>query len=202
MTKNRIILYTISFISAIALFLINPTNAHACGCCATAGTWSEYTNSLENYHVAQLNELKFSPAANLFMSAAGFATIKGLASESETYTLYTLSHSKNNRSWNFHFTDPKGKTGNLSFSLPPQKTEFGTDFYDKPVADNRLYKEVRLTGKLAGNGIFAPGINNDSRYKLILQGRGNYCLDSDDFKHWILEISGPQSSYSFYGSFK
>jgi hypothetical protein len=70
------------------------------------------------------------------------------------------------------------------------------------VADSRLYKEVRLTGKLAGNGIFASGINNDSRYKLILQGRGNHCLSSDDFKHWILEISGPQSSYSFYGSFK
>jgi hypothetical protein len=70
------------------------------------------------------------------------------------------------------------------------------------VADFRLYKEVRLTGKLAGNGIFESGINNDSRYKLILQGRGGYCLDSHDFQHWILEISGPQSSYSFYGSFK
>ena len=199
MTKNRIILYTISFISAIALFLINPANAHACACCATAGIWLEYTNSLENYDVEQLNELKFSPAAKLVVGAAGFATIKGLASESETYT---LSHSKNNRSWNFHFTDTKGKAGNLSFSLPPQKTEFGTDFYDKPVADSRLYKEVRLTGKLAGNGIFESGINNDSRYKLILQGRGGYCLDSHDFQHWILQISGPQSSYSFYGSFK
>ena len=199
MTKNRIILYTISFISAIALFLINPTNAHACGCCATAGTWLEYTNSLENYDVAQLNELKFSPAAKLVVGAAGLEENKGIADPSETYT---LSHSKNNRSWNFHFTDTKGKTGNLSFSLPPQKTEFGTDFYDKPVADNRLYKEVRLTGKLAGNGIFESGINNDSRYKLILQGRGNGCLNPDDFQHWILQISGPQSSYSFYGSFK
>lgn len=199
MTKNRIILYTISFISAIALFLINPANAHACACCGIGGEWLEYTNSLENYDVAQLNELKFSPAAKLVVGAAGFATIKGLASESETYT---LSHSSNNRSWNFHFTDTKGKTGNLSFSLPPQKTEFGTDFYDKPVADNRLYKEVRLTGKLGGNGIFESGINNDSRYKLILQGRGGYCLDSHNFKHWILQISGPQSSYSFYGSFK
>jgi hypothetical protein len=199
MTKNRIILYTISFISAIALFLINPANAHACACCATAGTWSEYTDSLENYDVEQLNQLQYSPTAKLVVGAAGFATIKGLASESETYT---LSHSKNNRSWNFHFTDTKGKAGNLSFSLPPQKTEFGTDFYDKPVADSRLYKEVRLTGKLAGNGIFESGINNDSRYKLILQGRGGYCLDSHDFQHWILQISGPQSSYSFYGSFK
>ena len=199
MTKNRIILYTISFISAIALFLINPANAHACACCATAGIWSEYTDSLENYDVEQLNKLQYSPTAKLVVGAAGFATIKGLASESETYT---LSHSKNNRSWNFRLTDTKGKAGNLSFSLPPQKTEFGTDFYDKPVADYRLYKEVRLTGKLAGNGIFESGINNDSRYKLILQGRGNHCLSSDDFKHWILEISGPQSSYSFYGSFK
>ena len=199
MTKNRIILYTISFISAIALFLINPANAHACACCATAGTWSEYTNSLENYDVAQLNELKFSPAAKLVVGAAGLEENKGIADPSETYT---LSHSSNNRSWNFHFTDTKGKAGNLSFSLPPQKTEFGTDFYDKPVADERFYKEVRLTGKLAGNGIFESGINNDSRYKLILQGRGGYCLDSHDFQHWILQISGPQSSYSFYGSFK
>ena len=199
MTKNRIILYTISFISAIALFLINPANAHACACCATAGIWSEYTDSLENYDVEQLNELKFSPAAKLVVGAAGLEENKGIADPSETYT---LSHSSNNRSWNFHFTDTKGKAGNLSFSLPPQKTEFGTDFYDKPVADERFYKEVRLTGKLAGNGIFESGINNDSRYKLILQGRGGYCLDSHDFQHWILQISGPQSSYSFYGSFK
>jgi hypothetical protein len=199
MTKNRIILYTISFISAIALFLINPANAHACACCGIGGEWLEYTNSLENYDVAQLNELKFSPAAKLVVGAAGLEENKGIADPSETYT---LSHSSNNRSWNFHFTDTKGKAGNLSFSLPPQKTEFGTDFYDKPVADSRLYKEVRLTGKLAGNGIFESGINNDSRYKLILQGRGGYCLDSHNFKHWILQISGPQSSYSFYGSFK
>ena len=199
MTKNRIILYTISFISAIALFLINPANAHACACCGIGGEWLEYTNSLENYDVAQLNELKFSPAAKLVVGAAGLEENKGIADPSETYT---LSHSSNNRSWNFHFTDTKGKAGNLSFSLPPQKTEFGTDFYDKPVADVRLYKEVRLTGKLGGNGIFESGINNDSRYKLILQGRGGGCLDSHDFKHWILEISGPQSSYSFYGSFK
>jgi hypothetical protein len=199
MTKNRIILYTISFISAIALFLINPANAHACACCGIGGEWLEYTNSLENYDVAQLNELKFSPAAKLVVGAAGLEENKGIADPSETYT---LSHSSNNRSWNFHFTDTKGKAGNLSFSLPPQKTEFGTDFYDKPVADFRLYKEVRLTGKLAGNGIFESGINNDSRYKLILQGRGGYCLDSHNFKHWILQISGPQSSYSFYGSFK
>ena len=199
MTKNRIILYTISFISAIALFLINPANAQACACCGIGGEWLEYTNSLENYDVAQLNELKFSPAAKLVVGAAGLEENKGIADPSETYT---LSHSSNNRSWNFHFTDTKGKAGNLSFSLPPQKTEFGTDFYDKPVADYRLYKEVRLTGKLAGNGIFASGITNDSRYKLILQGRGNGCLNPDDFQHWILQISGPQSSYSFYGSFK
>ena len=199
MTKNRIILYTISFISAIALFLINPANAHACACCGIGGEWLEYTNSLENYDVAQLNELKFSPAAKLVVGAAGLEENKGIADPSETYT---LSHSSNNRSWNFHFTDTKGKAGNLSFSLPPQKTEFGTDFYDKPVADERFYKEVRLTGKLGGNGIFESGINNDSRYKLILQGRGGYCLDSHNFKHWILQISGPQSSYSFYGSFK
>ncbi len=199
MTKNRIILYTISLISAIALFLINPTNAHACACCGIAGEWLEYTNSLENYDVESLNKLQYSPTAKLTLGGAGFDIIKGLDSQSETYT---LSHSKNNRSWNFRFTDTKGKTGNLSFSLPPQKTEFGTDFYDKPMADERLYKEVRLTGKLTGNGIFASGINNDSRYKLILQGRGNYCLSANDFKHWILQISGPRSSYSFYGSFK
>ena len=33
----------------------------------------------------------------------------------------------------------------------------------------------------------------------LWQHRGNVELY---FKHWILEISGPQSSYSFYGSFK
>lgn len=199
MTNNRIILYTISFISAVALFWLTPSNAHACACCGIAGEWSENTDSLNDEQVAELNQLKFSPTANLFMNLAGFDNIKGLASQSQTYT---LSHSSNKHSWNFHFTDTKGKTGNLSFRLPPQKTEFATDFYDKPLPDSRLYKEIRITGKLAGNGIFASGITNDSRYKLILQGRGNACLDSSHFQHWILQITGPQSNYSFYGSFR
>ncbi len=204
---RNIIIFGIAVFSAIrvaiplgiTIFVTWPTKAYACACCGYAGEWFERTEKLESLQVEELNQLKFSPSAKLYLTAAGFDIIKGISSNSETYTLF---HSKNKRSWNFRFVDEQGKTGNLSFTLPEKFIAFGTDFYDKPYPDFRLYKELRIEGKVAGNGIFSSGINSDSRFRLILQGRGSYCLDRADFKHWNLKVFGSRGSYSFYGSFK
>ncbi len=196
---RNFIIFGFTILTAFAIFVMSPTKAYACACCGYAGEWYQQSENLESSQVETLNQLKFSPSAQLYLTAAGFDTIKGIASNSETYTLF---HSKNKRYWNFRLVDESGKMGNLSFTLPEKIIAFATDFYDQPSPDSRLYKELRLEGKVAGNGIFAAGMGGDSRFRLILQGRGNYCLNPTDFKHWNLQILGSRSSYSFYGSFE
>ncbi|MFM6189253.1 MAG: hypothetical protein ACKPEN_04025 [Planktothrix sp.] len=196
---RNFIIFGLTILTAFAIFVMSPTKAYACACCGYAGEWYQRTENLDSSQVETLNQLKFSPSANLYLTAAGFDIIKGISSNSETYT---LSHSKNKRSWNFRLVDGSGKTGNLSLTLPEKMIAFGTDFYDQPTPNSRLYKELRMEGKVAGNGIFAAGMGSDSRFRLILQGRGNYCLNRTDFKHWNLQILGSGSSFSFYGFFE
>ncbi len=73
-------------------------------------------------------------------------------------------------------------------------------YCDQPSPDTRLYKELRLKGKVVGDGIFASGMTEDTQFQLILQGRGGRALG--DFQHWNLIISGAKADYSFYGHFE
>lgn len=182
---------------ALAICLGLPAKAYACACCASAGQWYEMTRNIDGFEQEQIDGVKFANTAKVYLTAAGFETIKGLESDTDTYT---LSLSKNKRIWNLKLTDKKGKTGNLSLTLPTKAVFFATDLYDRPTPDSRLYKEVRLEGGITGNGIFAKGIARNTKYRLILQGRGNICLNTGDFKNWRLQVSGPQASYSLYGS--
>ena len=81
-------------------------------------------------------------------------------------------------------------------------TSFGADLHDAPEgsASPILYKEWRFTGRASGGGFFKKGIAPGTKFYLILQGRGNYCLSSSDFRNWRLDITGPRASYAFYGS--
>ena len=38
--------------------------------------------------------------------------------------------------------------------------------------------------------------------RLVLQGRGNMCLDAQDFKNWVLKIYGKYAEFSLYGDFE
>ncbi|MCG5061346.1 MAG: hypothetical protein KA714_26105 [Limnoraphis sp. WC205] len=189
---------TLSF--ALMILLLHPAKAYACACCAYAGQWFNTTQNLDSSVLERLNGLKFDQTANLYTTAAGLEeTIIGITSPSESYT---LSHSKNKRSWNFRFINQQGKTvGNLSFSLPQTFLSFGTDLYDKPTPDNRLYKEERLSGRITGSGIFTPGMTSDTQYTFITQGKDNNSCSSPS-EHWILKVSGSKARYSFYGKFR
>jgi hypothetical protein len=157
---------------------------------------------LASSEVDNLNALKFEPVANLYSGAAGVdpELIKGIEAEALVDGSYTLSQSTNARNWNLQLTSSTGKSGNLSFTLPSQGIYFGADLYDKPVPDARLYKELRLKGKVVGDGIFASGMTDDTQFKLIVRGRGNSVLG--DFQHWNLIISGAKADYLFYGHFE
>lgn len=98
----------------------------------------------------------------------------------------------------------RGETGSLVLFLPRSATSFGADMHDYPEgsAGPILYKEWRFQGLAGGSGIFKKGIIPGTKFHLILQGRGNNCLSSTDFKNWRLEIEGPRASYAFYGSLR
>ncbi|MBC7931662.1 MAG: hypothetical protein H7Z38_13965 [Rubrivivax sp.] len=101
------------------------------------------------------------------------------------------------------FTDDKGKTGTLSFTIPAALTAFGVDLQEPSESNGLgplLYKELRLTGAARVSGILKQGINGAARFQLILQGRGRGCTEAEDFKNWRLKITGARVSHAFYGS--
>lgn len=180
----------------LSLFLVRPQAARACACCADPGTWFERTETLETFQFETLNDLDLGSQADLYLTAAGFEGIEGIDSPQPSYR---LSKSNNGRSWNLRFINENGETaGNLSFYLPGDAVYFGTDMFDDPRPDNRLYKEIRFRGNIAGNGVFAD-VTDEAQMTLILKGRGNVCLTSTEYRHWILEVSGPGVSFSFFG---
>ncbi|MGB3206765.1 MAG: hypothetical protein WBB28_17405 [Crinalium sp.] len=182
--------------------LMLPGKSLACACCAEVGQWYERSSSINNYELSQIQSLKFSPEAQLYLTVPGFDVIKGLSSNSQKYT---VSQSKNQRLWNLKFKDELGKTGNLTFKIPTKATFFATDAATRSPRDSNnepiLYKEMRMEGQVSGNGIFAKGMGNDTKFRLVVQGKGNQCLNTEDFATWNLQIFGSRASYSFYGKF-
>ena len=64
-----------------------------------------------------------------------------------------------------------------------------------------LYREIRFEGQVRGTGMFAKGIVPRTKFRLVLQGNGNWCLTAEDFYRWNLRISGPKAGYTIYGYF-
>jgi hypothetical protein len=182
---------------ALAAF---PSSVYACACCANAGEWSQTPQKISNFDFTEINRLKFSPNVKIYQSPSG--ENPGVASNSVNYT---LSLSKKQRVWNFLFRDEKGKTGTLTLTIPNGGTSFKTDLYDNKRGGGGgplLYKELRLEGRVTGNGIFSQGITPDTRFRLILQGRGGNCMSAEEFKTWNLQVLGSRANFSFYSSFK
>jgi hypothetical protein len=177
-----------------------PKQVCACACCANAGQWSQISQKISDFEVNEINRLQFSPKAKILQTARGENV--GVSSNSINYA---VSITKKQRVWNFLFKDEKGKTGTLSLAIPNNGVSFKTDLYDRKQGssnDVQLYKELRLEGKVTGNGIFAKGITPDTKFRLVLQGRGGNCISAEDFKTWNLQVFGSRADYSFYSSFK
>jgi hypothetical protein len=182
--------------TALVISLMFPAEVYACACCATRGEWSEISQKLQSYELGEINKLRFSTIANLFITNSD--KYIGLSSPSENYN---LSVTKNQSRWNLQFKDKQGKTSTLTLNIPNNAVFFKTDLHDNGASPS-LYKEIRLAGKVSGNGIFATGITSDTKFKLVLQGKGNNCLFAENFQTWNLKIVGSRANYSFYGKFK
>ena len=84
----------------------------------------------------------------------------------------------------------------LAFRLPASAVSFAADIHDGKLGvagGPLLYKE---TGPLV-----ATGALRGRHYHLVLQGRGNNCLNTGDFRSWRLDVSGGRQ-YAMYGTFR
>jgi len=171
-----------------------------CACCASAGEWFLTQEAVGEEKLREFARLGMAGNANLSMTEAGAESVRGIADALETYAL-TLSQSR--RRWTLRLRGEGGKAGTLSFDVPRMATVYGVDLRDGQQAGGGgplLYKEWRIEGPLAGTGVFRQGAGAGTRFRLVLQGRGNNCTNVDDYKTWTLQVSGPRARYSFYGT--
>jgi len=176
-----------------------PSAAFACACCAESGEWYERTAKIESYEIEELRRVEFGKTASTYLNAAGYENLKGFPAE---YDSFALSTSLSPRlALTLRFKGERQETGSLVLAVPKVATSFGADLHDAPEgsAGPILYKEWRFEGLVSGTGMFRKGMARGTKFRLILQGRGNNCLSSTDFRNWRLDITGPRASYSFYG---
>lgn len=181
-----------------ALVSLSAINAPGCACCTDPGEYSFAPNTaISDFHRAQLEGIKFGPAARLFLTDAGEDAVKGISSVTEENT---LSADFEARRWRLTFRSADGQAGVLTLPMPAKISTLAVDIHDgEPGAAPALYKEWRLEGVPTGDGIFRASFTAPVKYTLIFQGRGNRCDSGDDFTHWRLEISGKKASYAFFG---
>jgi len=185
---------------------IPPISTPFCACCADPGMWSLETRKIDDSTMKEFNRLKPAEAADFLTTAAWPDDVSGIAApESLESGDLVVSIVREQRTWKFFFKTPKDEKGALVLTLPAAATFFNSDNEQRPTPENKsavvLYKEVRLEGDVRGTGIFANGMAPRTRFRLVLQGKGNACLSADDFYRWNLRVTGPKARYTIYGFF-
>ena len=179
--------------------LAAPGLAYACACCANRGDYSQHTARIAQFELTELVRLRFGTAAHLRTTAGFPADIEGLKPFA---TRYRLSQTRHARIFVLTFRDTRGNRGTLGFALPERATRLAVDLQDgrrSAGGGPLLYREWRLEGRMTTTGIFAGA--GSPRFRLVLQGRGNACMNASDFRSWILQVSGPKAAFTFYGAF-
>ncbi len=193
---------------AQSIFAVEPW----CACCAEPGMYSISTGKPIDYQTDLMKEMKFDKHAFLFMTEAGFESIKGLSSIEKEFDdaswiaspgALDLVAGFTGKKWTFTIKSPKGKTGTLVLPIPAQMLTFKVDIHDGQKSDGGgplLYKEFRFKGLVSnGTGFFGPSIVKPTSYFLVFQGRGNGCDNVEDFNNWNLEVTGKKARYQFFG---
>jgi hypothetical protein len=205
-------LCSLSLLCLLIFTLCATSNAASCACCAEPGTYEIWTGRPNDYEIELLKDIKFDEKAFLYMTDAGFDSIKGLSAIEKEFDDDSwiaspggldLVNTFTGRMWTFTIKSPKGKTGTLKLPMPSQMLEFKVDIHDGVESGGGgplLYKEFRFRGTVsAGSGFLAGSIARPTSYFLVFQGRGNGCDNAGDFNNWNLEITGKKASYQFFG---
>ncbi len=196
----------------LSIFSILSTNVSvlACACCAERGTYEVSTGKMAKYELELLKEMKFGPAADLYLTAASYDDIKGLPDvvkefETTASSEFSLIDAFNGSSWTLNFMTGGERKGSLVIPKPATMTSRRIDIPDNTSESPNvvLYKEWTFTGTLtSGTGFFRSGILRPTKYTLIFQGHGNNCDNAEDFTNWRLAVKGPKADYAFFGKMK
>lgn len=194
------------FISSLVSIVLLPGTASACSCCADPGDWMQQTTGFEDWEVAELNKLNFSNRADLFRAMYS-PDIKGIHTKLRDIYLFDLKMIRVKRNWALLLrTLTDGDAGVLRLQIPNKVERFRVDQKGRPYTKHfptiELYKETRFAGKIIGEGIFKTKKDSDARYKLILQGKGNICDVNEDYRSWILIITGTDLVFTLHGEFE
>jgi hypothetical protein len=202
-----------SSVTAFAFFIavMFVGNTLGCACCSEPGTHAIWTGKIQDNELEILKQIRLDKRASLFMTEAGFDTMKGLSSiekdffESASKDIegdFDLVNAYAAKVWTFTFRTAKGQTGSIRLPMPTQMTTFKADIHDgsDKGLGPLLYKEYRFKGTVAaGTGFLGSAAARPTTYFLVFQGRGLACDDIGDFRNWNLEIVGPKADYQFYG---
>ena len=183
-----------------------PTVVPFCACCVDPGAWGVGTNKIDDYQMKELNRLTLDGVANFYSTDGWPDDVSGVtAPDGYADGYFVISIVREQRDWKLFFKTLKGEKGALILTIPGMATFFNADIAQGPRPEHKttagLYKEIRLEGGVRGTGIFAKGVVPKTRYRLGLQGGGNWCLNAEDFHRWNLRVSGPQAGYTIYGYF-
>ena len=163
-----------------------------CACCADDGEWYQRAERITADMRKEINRVKFSEATNGMSGAEDSPFSEGK---------FELTRSNDMRRWQLNYVGAQGKSGSLSLTIPLSLVNFGADVHDGQQGGGGgplLYKEWRFDGSATGTGVFKTW--RSSRFRLVLQGRGNHCTQAEDFKHWNLSVNKGSTSLSLYGA--
>lgn len=186
-------------LAALLVYLwLLPVTAFGCACCAERGYHSLETEKLDGYILDEIKRLRFE-SATLYTDVSYPENLMGIDPLIEEIT---TRNPATGSIWKPIFEIGKVKKGTLNLLMAPDYDLFMTD--REPLSERTtvsLYKELRIRNEVSiGSGFLASGIDKTTRYELVLQGNGNLCTNADDFKTYVLKISGKNANYSFYGS--
>jgi hypothetical protein len=170
---------------ALLVGLVVAGRAAACACCAEPGTWYQVRTPVRGLERGEIRRLRFTTANRVQTNEGG-----------PGFSKLPLRTTLTGRVWRWRL----GTGRTLTLRLPASGTTLAADVFDGKMSGGGgplLYKELRLEGSLT-----TAGIPRGTRYRLVLQGRGNNCLNGADFRSWHLDVSGGSEPYSLYGTFR
>jgi hypothetical protein len=182
--------------TALLAFAVN--DALACACCTNTGQRYVGMQRLDTTKRAEIDQLRFAEAAQLFVGEADPDDVKGITTPS---VRYKLSAGWDKDRLVFAFRDEAGRSGTLALQRPGTISVFEVDPRDQPDSGlgPALYKEWTLTSRAAGSGVFSAGLGPNQQLSLVMHGHGNSCTTIDHFTHWTLLMQGPKARYSLFG---
>ncbi|MDH3530496.1 MAG: hypothetical protein OEQ28_13105 [Acidobacteriota bacterium] len=174
-----------------------PSQIFACACCAERGDYYLRESVPEEYLLSEIQRIGLASAV-LHTDAGYPESVVGINPLGESFSVKGALTGKKFR---FEFTDDKSRSAILILSRPEKIEEFGVD--QEPLSESGaviLYKEMRFKSKVqSATGFLKNGIDSETTYNLILQGRGNHCTNAEDFSSYILQVTGKKARYSFFG---